>query len=371
MEALIPRHGERLTEAVELLRRLISTPSFSREENMTADIWEDWLKQQGVTDVKRLYNNVYAVASEFDPSRPTLMLNSHHDTVRPASSYTRDPFSPDIEGDRLYGLGSNDAGASGVALASAFLDFRKRTDLPFNLIFAITAAEEVMGEQGMRAFLPHLAESGLMPDMVIVGEPTDLQPGVAERGLLVLDAVVKGISGHAARNEGINAIYRALEDIEILRNLDIEPISEILGKISINVTMINAGLQHNVIPDRCTYVVDVRTTDAYSNEETVEIIRKAVKWSVLTPRSTRVHASVISPEHPLVKSAVDIGKTPFVSPTTSDMALLHDIPSLKIGPGSSSRSHTADEFVLISEINDALRVYSEILTNLAKAIAKK
>ncbi len=358
---MTPKH-QRLDEAVALLQRLIATPSFSREETATADIWEEWLNSHGAGRVERLHNNVFVVGDHYDPSRPTLLLNSHHDTVRPAASYTRDPFAPDIEGDRLYGLGSNDAGASGVALATTFLELKDRSNLPFNLIFAITAAEEVMGEYGMRAFLPHLAERGLTPDMVVVGEPTDLQPAIAERGLLVFDGVAEGKSGHAARGEGINALYRAIEDINTLRSLKIEPVSAILGPININVTMINAGTQHNVVPDRCTYVVDVRTTDAYTNVETVKLIQEAVAWSTLTPRSTRVQASVIPADHPLVKSAVELGKTPFVSPTTSDMALMHGIPSLKIGPGSSSRSHTADEFILISEINDALWFYQRLLT---------
>lgn len=251
-----------------------------------------------------------------------------------------------------------------MALATTFLAMRNRRDLPVNLLFAITAAEEVMGEHGMRAFLPHLAERGLTPDMVIVGEPTGLQPAVAERGLLVFDAVAKGKSGHAARNEGINAIYRAIEDIYALRAFSPEKVSEVLGPIKVSVTMINAGTQHNVVPDNCSFVADVRTTDAYSNEETVELIRKCVKWSELTPRSTRVHASVISSTHPLVMGAMSLGKTPFVSPTTSDMALMHGIDSLKIGPGESSRSHTADEFILLDEINEALYFYPELISNL-------
>ena len=367
----------RFDEAVNLLRHLISTSSPSREEAATADIWEEWLRNQGIDYVERLHNNVFAVAPGFNPERPTLMLNSHHDTVRPAASYTRDPYSPDIvtdptqpgiEGDRLYGLGSNDAGASGVALASTFLDIVENPEacagLPFNLILAITAAEEVMGEHGMRAFLPHLAERRLTPDMVIVGEPTGMQPAVAERGLLVFDGVTIGKSGHAARNEGINAIYRAIEDIDRLRSFSPEKTSEVLGPIKVSVTMINAGTQHNVVPDKCTFVVDVRTTDAYTNEETVKLLQDTVKWSTITPRSTRVHASVIGNDHPLVKSAVALGRTPFISPTTSDMALMHGIPSLKIGPGESSRSHTADEYILLSELNEALHLYPSLISGL-------
>ena len=271
---------------------------------------------------------------------------------------------PRHRGDRLYGLGSNDAGASGVALASTFLELKDNPDLPVNLILAITAAEEVMGENGMRAFLPYLAERGLTPDMVLVGEPTGMQPAIAERGLLVFDGVAPGKSGHAARNEGENAIYRAMEDIDLLRRFTTPKVSETLGPIKVSVTVINAGTQHNVVPDSCSYVVDVRTTDAYSNEETVELLRKAVRWSRLTPRSTRVHASVIPSDHPLVESAVALGRTPFVSPTTSDMALMHGIHSLKMGPGESSRSHTADEYVLISEIEEALDIYPRLIMQL-------
>lgn len=286
------------------------------------------------------------------------MLNSHHDTVRPVSTYSRDPYSPDIEGDRLYGLGSNDAGASGVALASTYLEM-ERARRGFNLILAITAAEEVMGEYGMRAFLPYLAAEGMTPDAVIVGEPTGMQPAVAERGLVVLDGVAHGVAGHAARDEGANALYRAIEDIGQLKSFAPPKVSDVLGPVKVSVTMINAGTQHNVVPDRCTYVVDVRTTDAYSNEETVELLRETVKWSELTPRSTRVRASVIDAAHPLVRTAVMMGREPFVSPTTSDMALMHGIPSLKIGPGESSRSHRADEYVLIPELNEALHLYSK------------
>lgn len=359
----LPSHPN-LSAAVDLLRELVATPSFSREESATAGIWENWLRENGVGNVKRLHNNVFALADAFDASKPLLLLNSHHDTVKPAASYTRDPFSPDIEEGKVYGLGSNDAGAAGVALASTFLELRGRTDLPVNLLFAITAAEETMGEHGMRAFLPYLAAQGLAPDMALVGEPTGMQPAIAERGLLVLDAVAKGIAGHAARDEGVNALYRAIDDIAALRGFTTPRVSEVLGPIKVSVTMINAGTQHNVVPDKCSFTVDVRTTDAYSNEETVELLRKCVRWSELTPRSTRVHASVIPPGHPLVRSALALSKRPFVSPTTSDMALMHGIPSLKIGPGESSRSHAADEFVLTDEINEALHLYPLLIENI-------
>lgn len=351
-------------QATELLSRLISIPSFSREEAGAADAWESWLKSNGAKNTLRLHNNVYVLPSHRNPAKPLLMLNSHLDTVRPVASYTKDPFSPEIEDGKLFGLGSNDAGASGVSLAAAFLNIRDREDLQVDLMLAITAEEEVMGEKGMRVFLPHLSEIGMTPDMAIIGEPTGMQPAVAERGLLVLDCTAKGKPGHAARREGINALYRAMEDINALRVFSPEKTSETLGPISVNVTMIQCGTQHNVVPDTCTFVADVRTTDAYTNEETVELLRESVKWSDIKPRSTRVRASVISPEHPLVKAAVALGKTPFVSPTSSDMALMPDFPTLKIGPGQSARSHSADEYIRISEIADAISTYQRLILSL-------
>lgn len=358
-----PSHSKTLRESLELLSWLISTPSFSREESATADIWEAWLRSRGA-QAERLHNNVFARAHTWDPAKPVLMLNSHHDTVRPAPSWKRDPFTPRIADGRLYGLGSNDAGASGVALAQTFLALQHRRDLPVNLLLAITAAEEVMGEHGMRAFLPHLKDRGLSPAMAIVGEPTGMQPAVAERGLVVLDGVTAGKAGHAARNEGINAIYRAIDDINRLRNFRLPKVSKTLGLLKVSVTMVNAGTQHNVVPDKCTFTVDVRTTDAYTNQETVDLLRAAVEWTELTPRSTRIQASVIDPSHPLVKAAVALGRKPFVSPTTSDMALMPEIDSLKIGPGQSSRSHSADEYILIDELREALDLYPRLITSL-------
>lgn len=349
---------------ITLLKQLIATPSFSRDEAATADIWQNWLEANNAGKVERLHNNVFVFSSHFDAAKPTLMLNSHHDTVRPASSYSRDPFSAEIEGDRLYGLGSNDAGGAGAALACAFLTLNGGKDLPVNLLLAITAAEEVMGELGMRAFLPYLAERNQYPDMALVGEPTGMLPAIAERGLLVLDCVATGKAGHAARDEGVNALYRAMEDIDSLRNYHPRKTSDILGPIKVSVTMIQCGTQHNVVPDKCTYVADVRTTDAYSNEETVELLRECVKWSKLTPRSTRVHASVIDRSHPLVEAAISLGKHPFVSTTTSDMALMHDIPSMKMGPGDSARSHSADEYICLSEIDDAIKTYINLIKSL-------
>ena len=345
-------------EAVELLQKLIATPSTSRDEARTGDLLFAFLAEHGAAP-ERLHNNVWARAEGFDPGRPTLLLNSHHDTVRPAASYTRDPYAPTIEEGRLYGLGSNDAGASVVTLAETFLTFRRR-QLPFNLIVALSAEEECMGEHGMRALVPALGHI----DMALVGEPTGMQAATGERGLVVLDCTAHGRSGHAARGEGINALYIALDDIARLREFRFERESRLLGPIGIAVTQIEAGTQHNVVPDTCRFVVDVRTTDAYTNEETVEILRAAIR-SEAVPRSTRIRAAAVGDDHPLVSAARAVGRQTFVSPTTSDRTLM-PFPSLKIGPGESSRSHSADEFVLVDEIDQALGIYENYIEQLAK-----
>ncbi|WP_417015264.1 M20 family metallo-hydrolase [Alistipes sp.] len=345
-------------EAVELLQKLIATPSTSRDEARTGDLLFAFLAEHGAAP-ERLHNNVWARAEGFDPGRPTLLLNSHHDTVRPAASYTRDPYAPTIEEGRLYGLGSNDAGASVVTLAETFLTFRRRR-LPFNLIVALSAEEECMGEHGMRALLPVLGHI----DMALVGEPTGMQAATGERGLVVLDCTAHGRSGHAARGEGINALYIALDDIARLRGFRFERESRLLGPIGIAVTQIEAGTQHNVVPDTCRFVVDVRTTDAYTNEETVEILRAAIR-SEAVPRSTRIRAAAVGDDHPLVSAARAVGRQTFVSPTTSDRTLM-PFPSLKMGPGESSRSHSADEFILVDEIDQALGIYEYYIEQLAK-----
>ena len=346
------------TDAVELLRALIATPSVSRDEARTADLLCTFLAERGAAP-ERLANNVWARAEGFDPARPTLLLNSHHDTVRPAASYTRDPFAPAVEGDRLYGLGSNDAGASVVSLIQTFLTFRTRA-LPFNLVLGISAEEECMGENGIRALLPALGKI----DMALVGEPTGMQAALGERGLVVLDCTARGKSGHAARGEGVNALYIALDDIARLRTFRFERESELLGPIGIAVTQIEAGTQHNVVPDTCRFVADVRTTDAYTNEETVEILRAAIR-SDAVPRSTRIRAAAVGEAHPLVRAAKAAGRETYVSPTTSDRTLM-PFPALKMGPGQSSRSHTADEYVLLSEIAEGIAVYENYIENLAK-----
>lgn len=343
--------------AIELLKQLIATPSHTRDEGTTADLLASFLEREGVT-VERIHNNLIARSEAFDPTRDTLLLNSHHDTVRPAASYTRDPYAPTIDDGRLYGLGANDAGASLVCLIETFLALRT-APLPFNLMLLISAEEECGGEHGIRACYDHLQDV----EMAIVGEPTSMQAAVAEHGLVVLDCVAKGISGHAARGEGVNALYIALDDIARLRDFRFERESEVLGPIHLTTTMIECGTQHNVVPDECRFVVDIRTTDAYTNEETVEVLRKALQ-SELTPRSTRIRASVISEQHPLVRAALKAGASTFVSPTTSDRTLM-PFPALKIGPGDSARSHTADEFVLLGEIEQGIQTYHTIIENLA------
>lgn len=345
-------------EALALLQRLIATPSHSRDEGATADLLCAFFEEHGFR-AERVHHNLIVRSAHFTEGRITLLLNSHHDTVRPAATYTRDPYTPTIEEGRLYGLGANDAGASLVALIETFLHFAPRK-LPFNLMLVLSAEEECGGEHGIRAVVPHLDAANTM---AIVGEPTAMQAAVAERGLVVLDCEARGKSGHAARGEGVNALYIALDDIQQLRNFHFERESQVLGPIRLTATMINCGTQHNVVPDRCRFVVDCRTTDAYTNEEVVELLQHALQ-SELTPRSTRVRASVIDTEHPLVRAAMKVGAQPFVSPTSSDRTLM-PFAALKIGPGDSARSHTADEYVLIDEIEQGIETYLQIIENLA------
>ena len=352
-------------DPIALLKQMIETPSVSRNESAVADLLFNALANSNFSPF-RIYNNIYAVSEDYCPERPTLLLNSHLDTVKPSPAYTREPYTAAVEGDRLYGLGSNDAGASVVSLIAVFDRFRCKS-LPFNLILAISAEEEVTGEKGIRALLPHLKEQGYAIDMALVGEPTGMQPAIAERGLVVLDCVSRGVTGHAARNTGVNALYKALDDITRLRSMKFPLQSDTLGPIGLQVTMIEAGRQHNVVPDECRWVVDVRTTDAYTNEETVALIRQAVEADV-KERSTRIRASVIDVTHPMVKAAAMMGREPFVSPTTADMAQMSAFPSLKMGPGLSERSHTADEIVLLSETHSAIDDYTGYINNLSNLL---
>lgn len=359
MPEIIHTDTDSLAEgAINLLRQLIATPSFSREEDKTADILVHYLKNQGL-EVHRLMKNVWVRSADFHPDRPTLLLNSHHDTVKPASTYTRDPFAADIKEGKLYGLGSNDAGGALVALLHVFLALNEDQNRTYNLIFAASAEEEISGKKGIAALLPELGKI----DLAIVGEPTGMQMAVAEKGLMVIDGEAKGKSGHAARNEGVNAIYIALEDIQKLKDYRFPMKSETLGEIHISVTQIQAGTQHNVVPDSCTFVVDVRTHEKYSNQQVYEILQKEVK-STLTARSFRLNASGIPMDHPLVQKGLKLGLMAYGSPTLSDQALMSGFPSLKIGPGLSERSHMADEFIFTEEIREGIAVYIKLLQGL-------
>jgi acetylornithine deacetylase len=344
------------TTALRLLQALIATPSISREEDGTASIIFDFLQEQKVSP-KRHRNNVYSFCARYDAAKPTLLLCSHHDTVRPAAGYTRNPFAPSIEAGRLYGLGSNDAGASVVALAAAYCNFYERA-LPFNLVLALAAEEEVQGPNGVEALKPLLGDV----TCAVVGEPTQMQAAVGERGLIVLDCTAHGRQGHAARSEGDNALYRAVDAVGWFRAFRFPKISGRMGEVKMTVTMISAGTQHNIVPAECKFVVDVRPTDVYDNEEIVDIIRAGAPCEV-QPRSTRVRASAIPDGHPLVQAAVGLGRKAYISPTTSDIALLR-LPSLKMGPGDSARSHSADEYIYLSEVEEAILLYGALLENL-------
>ena len=344
-------------EAIELLQQLIATPSFSKEEDQTADIIAGFLNSHGVVP-NRKKNNLWAWNTHFDPEKPTILLNSHHDTVKPNSGYTLDPFEVKIEDNRLYGLGSNDAGGCLVSLIAVFLYFYNQQDLKYNLCLATTAEEEISGVNGLELILPEL---GVL-NFAIVGEPTLMQLAIAEKGLIVLDCTACGKAGHAAREEGENAIYKALPDIEWFRTYKFPKESEVFGPVKMSVTMINAGSQHNVVPANCVFTVDVRVTDAYRNEEVLEIIREHVSCEV-SPRSVRLKPSSIDQNHPIVKAGTALGRTVYGSPTTSDQSLL-DIPSIKVGPGDSARSHSADEFVYITEIREGIELYIKMLEKL-------
>ncbi len=337
---------------------MIETPSFSREEEGTADIIYNFLSSQDITSINREGNNIWAYNAHFDSEKPTILLNSHHDTVKPNSSYTRNPFKATIEGDRLYGLGSNDAGASVVALIATFLWFYKAEGLKYNLCIAITAEEEVSGVNGISSIIDQL--QGV--SFAIVGEPTNMNMAISERGLMVLDCTANGVAGHAARDEGDNAIYKAMKDIEWFKTYKFPKCSTLFGEQKMNVTVIEAGAQHNVIPSQCKFVVDIRLTDRYTHQEALDIIKANIA-SEATARSFRICPSSISTDHPIVKSGLALGRTTYGSPTTSDQALIPHT-SIKIGVGESGRSHSADEFVLLSEIKEGIDIYIKIITPL-------
>ena len=348
-----------IQDSTGLLRDLIRIPSFSKEENQTADTIERFLQQRGVRTFRKM-NNVWAYNKFFDAGKPTILLNSHHDTVKPNTGYTRNPFSPDVVDDKLYGLGSNDAGGCLVSLIAVFLHFYAQEGLRYNFCIAATAEEEISGTNGLELVIPDLGPL----DFAIVGEPTLMQLAVAERGLMVLDCTAHGKAGHAAREEGDNAIYKALKDIEWFTSYRFPKESDEFGAIKMSVTVIHAGSQHNVVPATCEFVVDIRVTDAYRNEEVLDIIRQHVSCEV-TPRSVRLKPSSIPKDHPVVQAGLALGRTTYGSPTTSDQALL-DIPSLKLGPGDSARSHMADEFIHLDEIGEGIGLYINILDRVVK-----
>lgn len=341
-------------QGLDLLISLIETPSFSREEDHTAILIQEFFTSRRIK-CHREINNVWAYNKFYDPDKPTILLNSHHDTVKVNPGYTREPFSADIEDGKLYGLGSNDAGGALVCLLSAFIHYYDRPNLPYNLCLLASAEEEISGKNGIEHALKHIGPL----NFAVVGEPTKLDLAVAEKGLMVLDCTAQGVSGHAAREEGLNAIYEAFTDLLWFKNYDFEKESAFLGKVKMSVTMIHAGTQHNVVPSECSFVVDVRTTEQYTNTEVLEIIKKHTKCKVQA-RSTRLNPSGIDLNHPVVASAQSLGSKLYGSPTMSDQALL-SVPSVKVGPGDSARSHTADEYIYLSELKDAVAYYINLL----------
>lgn len=342
-------------DTIDLLKNMIRIPSFSRDEGAVADFLERWMLTEGFA-VRRLGNNLWIESGPAD-GRPTILLNAHIDTVKPASGYTRDPFTPEIEDGCLYGLGSNDDGGSLVALLETYSRLIQK-EQPYRLIFSATAEEEVSGKGGLDLILPELGRI----DFGVMGEPTGMRMAVAERGLMVLDCTAYGKSGHAARNEGVNAIYKAIEDIQWFKSHSFDRVSDFLGAVKMSVTQINAGTQHNVVPDRCTFVVDVRPNGMYTNPELLEMIKSSVSCEV-KERSTRIGSSHLPMDHPAVVRGLSLGLEPFGSPTTSNQALCH-FPTLKIGPGDSARSHSADEYIRLDEIADGIETYVALLDGL-------
>lgn len=341
-------------EAVRLLSHLIATPSVSRDERRAADIMQEALTRYGFTP-QREANNVWAIAHHYNEARPTLLLNAHLDTVKPVSTYTRNPYEPSLEEGILYGLGSNDCGGGLVSLLQVFRILDSSNTCPYNLVYLASAEEEVSGKDGISRALPLLPHI----DVAIVGEPTGMQPAVAEKGLMVIDITAHGKSGHAARGEGVNALYAALDDLCWIRSYQFDRVSTFLGATKMQATVIQAGTQHNVVPDTCNIVVDVRTNELYTNEEVFNIIQQHCQ-SECRARSFRLHSSRIDLQHPLVQRCIALGMTPFGSPTLSDQALM-PFPSFKLGPGQSARSHSANEYILVSEIEDAINTYLQLL----------
>ncbi|MBZ5856885.1 M20 family metallo-hydrolase [Flavihumibacter profundi] len=357
------------TDALHLLQALIARPSFSREEQDTAAVLMNFFHERNIP-AKQHLNNVWAVNAYFDPAKPTLLLNSHHDTVKPNPQYSRDPFKPLIEDGKLFGLGSNDAGGPLVSLVATFLHFYDQPNLPWNIVLAATAEEEISGFNGIEALLKSpdfilatnpVGETPYSNWFAIVGEPTQMQLAVAEKGLLVLDCTAHGKAGHAAREEGVNAIYAAMDDIKWFRNYHFEKVSPTLGPVKMNVTVIQTeNKAHNMVPASCQFVVDIRVTDVYTHEELLDLVQQSVRCDV-KPRSLRMRATGISPSHPLVAAGIALGKQSYGSPTCSDKALM-PFPALKCGPGDSARSHSADEYIYLSEIEQGISGYIHLIT---------
>lgn len=348
-------------EAIVLLKELIATPSFSKEEDQTAGVLCLFFAKKGIPHF-RIGNNVYASNKFFDESKPTILLNSHHDTVKPNKGYTLDPFNALEKDNRLYGLGSNDAGGSLVSLAAAFLFFYDQPDLKYNIVFAASAEEEISGRNGIEMLLQHEAFNppGRNWAFALVGEPTQMQMAVAEKGLLVLDCVAAGKAGHAAREEGENAIYKAIKDIEWFNTFQFSKVSDLLGPVKMSVTVIQTeNKAHNVVPSQCSFVVDIRVNELYTFEELLATIANNVSCD-LQPRSLRMRSSSIPVHHAIVQAGLQLGRTLYGSPTTSDKALMPFL-SLKIGPGDSARSHTADEFIYVEEIKNGIDLYVKLL----------
>lgn len=348
---------ENLTQqAITLLKKMIETPSFSSEEDKTALLIENWFTQNEIP-FKRENNNVWAFNKHFDETKPTLLLNSHHDTVKPNQGYTNDPFQAFVQDGKLFGLGSNDAGGCLVSLLATFVYFYATENLPYNCVIVASAEEESSGKNGLNSVLKHLPKL----DCAIVGEPTLMQLAIAEKGLLVLDVVIKGTASHAAHHNPDNPIYNAVPVIEWFNSYKFDKISQILGPVKMTVTQINAGKQHNVVPSQCDLVVDIRVNDCYTNTEILETVRANIKAAV-TPRSMHLNASSIPTNHGLVKAGIALGRTTYGSPTLSDQSVL-TCQSLKLGPGETLRSHSADEFIYLNEIEEGVELYIKILTD--------
>ena len=344
-----------LNDAVALLRRLIATPRTSRNESEAATLMEQQMSAWGLNP-KREGNNVWAVCPDYDEARTTVLLNAHIDTVKPVATWTRNPHEPTLEGDRLYGLGANDCGGGLVTLLQTYRWLTERRERTFNVVYCASAEEEVSGRDGISRVLPQLPRI----DVAIVGEPTGMQPAIAEKGLMVIDGYADGQSGHAARNEGVNAIYEALDDLVWLRDYRFGKVSPLLGPTKMQVTVVESGTQHNVVPDRLHFVLDVRTNEFYKNEYVFAFLQKHMKKCRLEARSFRLHSSHIDEHHELIERCRQLGMTPFGSPTLSDQALM-PFESFKLGPGESARSHSADEFICLSELEQAIDCYQQLL----------